>query len=84
MVPRFSGTWGATRPGLRACHGSQLARCWCGENGKRGGPSNLWAQALVGSNPATSTAAPCAELTGIIARAIVLILEGSPRGLGHA
>src|SRR5512143_2994205 len=30
-------------------------RCWCGETGKRGDLSHLWAKALVGSNPTTST-----------------------------
>ena len=31
------------------------AACWCGETGKRGDLSRLWAKALVGSNPITST-----------------------------
>ncbi len=31
------------------------AACWCGETGKRGDPTNHWAQALAGSSPATST-----------------------------
>jgi hypothetical protein len=46
---------GVSRLGLRDCRGSQPERCWCGETGKRGALTQLWAQALVGSSPTTST-----------------------------
>ena len=34
-----------------------LATCWCGETGKRSDLASHWANALVGSNPITSTLA---------------------------
>src|ERR1700675_878950 len=49
---------GFSRLGLRDCLGSQPEWCWCGETGKRGVLTQLWAQALVGSSPTTSTPDP--------------------------
>src|SRR5205823_14013716 len=61
--PAGGSACGVSRLGLRDCRGSQPERCWCGETGKRGDLSSLWAQALVGSNPATSTPASGRILT---------------------
>src|ERR1041385_710621 len=77
LPPRAAALAGFLRLGLRDCRGSQLTRCWCGEIGKRRDPANLWAKALVGSTPTTST--PASPLTRRTARPILYLLAGSLR-----
>ena len=66
LLSRYGSACEVRRLGLRAYQVSQPVRCWCGENGKRRDFARLWAKALAGSNPATSTAACPDALNGLV------------------